>query len=352
MNSRIPALRYGSTMMGFYALVMGLSLGMSLAPVPSRAADRVVFATNWLAQGGHGGYYQAVVDGTYARYGLDVEIRFGGPQVNNRPLLAAGKIDFYMGGNLLPSFDGVRNGIPTTIVAAIFQKDPLVLIAHKGRYASFQDLTTAPKVLISKGGGQFTHWKWLVAAHGFRDEQFRPYGYNLAPFLQDKNLVQQGYATAEPLYAAEQGADPVTYLMADYGWVTYSTTIEVRREMIENNPDLVQRFVDASIIGWYNFLYGDRTDAYKVIIANNPELTEKKLDKEMEQYEKLGIIDVGDALSLGIGAITQERLRAFEKVVVDAGIIETGSVDLNLVATERFVNKGVGIDIRKKATGK
>lgn len=210
------------------------------------SADKVVFGTNWLAQGGHGGYYQAVADGTYEKYDLDVEIRMGGPQVNTRPMLPAGRLDFLMGGNLLLSFDNVRNEIPTTVVAAIFQKDPQILMAHEGAYKDFADLKNAPTVLIGKDG-QFSFWKWLVSAHGFNDDQLRPYGYNLAQYLTDEKMVQQGYGTSEPIYAAAEGAKPASYLLADYGWNTYSTTIETRDQLVEENPELVQRFVNASI---------------------------------------------------------------------------------------------------------
>ena len=317
----------------------------ALASIASLAADKVVFGTNWLAQGGHGGFYQAVADGTYERYGLDVEIEMGGPQVNNRPLLAAGRQDFLMTGNLLQSFDNVRNGIPTVVVAAFFQSDPQALMAHEGAYSSFAEIANAPTILVGKDG-QFSFWKWLVQAHGFKDEQLRPYNYSLAQFLEDDKLVQQCYATAEPIYAADEGAVPETFLLADYGWSTYSTTIETRSELVESNPDLVQRFVNASIEGWYNFLYGDRTAAYKLIMADNPEMTAAKLDKEMDQFEKLGIIDVGEALTKGIGAMDLARVKDFHRLAIDSGILEQ-KVDVAKVATDRFVNKGHGLDIKR-----
>ena len=118
--------------------------------------------------------------------------------------------------------------------------------------------------------------------------------------------------------------------------------------MVKNNPDLVQRFVNASIEGWYNFLYGDRSAAYALIMKDNPEMTKEKLDKEMAQFEKLGIIDVGDALDKGIGAMDMSRVKSFHKLAIDSGIIETGSVDINKVATDQFVNKGHGLDIKAK----
>jgi len=317
----------------------------TLCATAAFAQDKVVFATNWLAQGGHGGFYQALADGTYAEHGLDVDIQMGGPQLNNRPLLQAGKIDFLMAGNLLLSMDNVRNEIPTIVVASYFEKDPQVIIAHGGVYDGWEDLVNAPEILISKDG-QFSFWQWMKAEHGFKDENLRPYGYNLAEFLNDETKVQQGYGTAEPLYAAAAGADVETYLLADYGWNTYSTTLETRVEIVEDNPDLVQRFVDASNIGWYTYLYGDNSAGNAAIIAANPDQTEEKLQAEVAQLKALGIIDSGYQLEAGIGAIDMDRIQAFLDLTVAADIIEEGAVDVAKVATDQFVNKGVGMDLK------
>ena len=322
-----------------------VSLTATLIASTAWANDKVTFATNWLAQGGHGGFYQALADGTYEKYGLEVDIQMGGPQMNNRPMLPAGKVDFLMTGNLLLSMDSVRNEIPTIVVASYFEKDPQAIIAHKGQYSGWNDLANAPEILVSKDG-QFSFWKWMTAEHGFKDESLRPYGYNLAAFLNDEKMVQQAYGTAEPIYAAAAGADVETYLLADQGWSTYSTTIEARVDMVENNPNLVQRFIDASTVGWYNYLYGDNAAGNAAIISANPDQTLEKLTKEALQLKSLGIIDSGKQLEVGIGAIDMARVRAFYNLAVEAGILEAGSVDVAKVATAQFVNKKVGMDLK------
>ncbi len=314
-----------------------------------KARDKVSFGTNWRAQGGHGGFYQAQADGTYERYGLDVTIVQGGPQVNNRPLLAAGKLDFLMAGNLLHSFDNARNDIPTIAVAAFFQRDPQILMAHEGVYADFAALRNARTILIGKDG-QFSFWQWLKSEHGFRDEQLRPYAFNLGPFLKDDKLVQQGYASSEPYTALSQGARPQVFLLADHGWSTYSTTVETRAELIRTKPDLVQRFVDASIIGWVNFLYGDHRPAYQSIRQANPEMTDALLDYELKVFRERGIADSGDSLTRGIGAIDMARVRGFHDKMIKAGLYKPGDVDIDKAVTDRFVNKGIGVDLRKTLT--
>lgn len=308
------------------------------------AADRVVFATNWKAQAAHGGFYQALADGSYAKAGLEVELRPGGPQVNNRPLLPAGKIDFLMTGNLLHSFDNVKNGVPVITVASLFQKDPQALFAHPGQgIKTFDDLKKAPVVFIAKDA-QYSWWAWLKAEQGFKDEQLRPYNYNLAPFLADQRSVQQGYAVEEPISIAKQGGfKPLTFLLADHGYSTYSTTIEARVETVQKRPDLVQRFVDASITGWVNYLYGDRSKADALIRRDNPEMDQATIDQSVQLMKELGVVDSGDSLTLGIGAMKPERVKDFYDKMVRAGLYKPGEVDLGKVVTTQFVNQGVGL---------
>lgn len=327
-----------------------LVLGTMLAGAAFAAAaqDKVVFATNWRAQPAHGGYYQALVDGTYRKYGLEVTIQQGGPQVNNRPMLPAGRIDFLMTGNLLQVFDNNKQKIPTVAVAAIFQKDPQAIIAHPGQgFDTWADLKKAKTVLLSKDG-QFSFWQWMKP-QGFRDEQLRPYNYSLSQFLADKQAVQQGYAISEPLAVQKQaGFEPVVHLLADHGWSTYANILETRQDLVKNKPDLVRRFVEASMIGWYNYLYGDSKAANAEIRKINPDIDDAYIVKTTALMKQMGLIDSGDALKLGIGAITDERMKDFHAKAVAAGLYKAGEVDLASTYTTQFVNKGTGLDLRKK----
>lgn len=331
------------------ALIVGAAGAMSADKAADKAADKVTFATNWKAQAAHGGFYQALADGTYARYGLDVTIRQGGPQVNNRPLLPAGKIDFLMTGNLLHSFDNAKNGVPVMAVASLFQKDPQALMAQPGQgYSKFEDLTRAPVVFIAKDA-QFSWWAWLKADYGFKDSQLRPYNYNLGPFLADKKSVQQGYAVEEPISVQKQGGfKPQVYLLADHGYSTYSTTIEARTETIQQRPELVKRFVEASILGWNTYLYGDRSKGDALILQENPEMDAATITQSVQLMKDLGVVDSGDSLTLGLGAMKPERVKDFHDKMVRAGLYKAGEVDLSKVATYQFVNQGVGLALKKK----
>lgn len=323
-----------------------------IAAGAAQAQDKVTFATNWKAQAAHGGFYQALVDGTYKKYGLDVTIQQGGPSVNNRPLLPAGRIDFLMTGNLLHSFDNVKNKVPTVVVAAMFQKDPQALMAHPGQgYEQFEALKNAPLALVAKDG-QFSWWQWLKAVHGFRDEALKPYNYNLGPWLANPKAVQQGYSVAEPIYAERQGKfKPVVHLLADHGFSTYSTLVEARVDMVKNKPDLVQRFVDASAIGWVNYLYGDRQAAAAAMVKDNPEMTVAEMEASVALMKAQGIVDSGEAATQGIGAMNAARVQDFYAQMVKAGLYKPGEVDLGRVATYQFVNKRVGQDLKARLTG-
>lgn len=329
-------------------LIQTLVFTVSLSGL-AHAQQAVTFATNWKAQAAHGGFYQAVADGTYKQYGLDVTIRQGGPQVNNRPLLPARRIDFLMTGNLLHSFDNVKNGVPVVVVAAMFQKDPQALMAHPNQgYENFSALKNAPIALIAKDG-QFTWWQWLKVAHGFKDEALRPYNYNLGPFLSQPKAIQQGYSVAEPIYIEQQGKfKPVVHLLADHGFSTYSTLIETRTETVKNNPDLVQRFVDASIIGWVNFMNGDRSKANALMIKDNPEISVAEIEASVHLMKQQGIVESGVTAIQGIGTMNPARIEDFYQQMVKAGLYQAKDVDLSKVATTQFVNKQVGVELKKK----
>jgi NitT/TauT family transport system substrate-binding protein len=324
-----------------------LALVLTAPTAIAQALDKVSFGTNWVAEAEHGGHYQALVDGTYRRYGLDVTIVPGGPQVNNRILLPVGKLDFFMSANTLQSFDAVEQNVPTLAVAAMFQKDPQVLIAHPDQgIDKFEDLKQLT-LFISKEG-LASYFQWLKADFGFSEARVKPYTSNAQPFLADKRSAMQGYATSEP-YAIEREArfKPKVFLIADEGFNSYSTLIETRRDLVERKPDLVQRFVDASIIGWANYLYGDNKAANALIRRNNPEMTDELVAYSIAKMKEYGIVDSGDTASLGIGAMTDARMQNFYDKMLRAGVVKP-SIALSKAYTLQFVNKRVGLDLRPR----
>jgi len=319
-----------------------------LAATPTaHAVDRVSFGTNWVAEAEHGGFYQAVADGTYEKYGLEVTIVQGGPQVNNRLLLAVGKLDFAMSANTLQSFEAVAQNIPTIVVAAMFQKDPQVLIAHPDQgIEQFTDLKRL--TLFVSAEGMATYFQWLKADFGFDERKVKPYTFNPQPFLVDKNSAMQGYVTSEP-YAIEKALHvaPKVFLLADQGFNTYSTLIETRRDLVNKKPDLVQRFVDASIIGWYNYLYGDNKAANATIKKLNPEMTDDQLAYSIAKMKEYGIVDSGESLLVGIGAMSDARMASFFEKMARAGVVKP-TIDVRKTYTLQFVDKKVGLELRPK----
>ncbi|MGG7566543.1 ABC transporter substrate-binding protein [Rhodovulum sp. DZ06] len=323
---------------------------LAAAATPASALEKVTFGTNWVAQAEHGGYYQAIADGTFEACGLEVEIRPGGPQVNNRALLMAGKIDFFMGGNLLQPFSAVKEGIPFVVVAAHFQKEPQVLMTHPGKVEKFEDLATLDKYIIGDAG--FTSFfQYFATAYGFDPAKRVPYTYNPAPFIADEASAQQGYVTSEP-YAVEKegGFAPDVWLLADYGFSTYATTVETMKQTIADKPEAVKCFVEASSIGWANYLYGDPSAANALIQEANPSMTDEQIAFSRASMIKYGIVDSGDSLELGIGGMKAETFKDFYAKMIDAGVLEEG-IDIESAYTLEFSNSGVALPVKKKLLG-
>jgi NitT/TauT family transport system substrate-binding protein len=310
----------------------------------------VTFGTNWVAQAEHGGYYQAVADGTYEACGLSVTIVPGGPQVNNRALLMAGKMDFYMGGNMLLPWNARKEGIPLKVVAAHFQKEPQVLLTHPGKVAEFGDLKDLDKMII--GDAAFaSFYQWLKTDYGFAEEKRVPYTFNPAPFIADENSAQQGYITSEPFaIEREAGWSPDIWLLADFGFTTPATTVEAMESTIDSAPEVVKCFVEASSIGWANYLYGDNAAANALIQADNADMSDDQIAYSIAKMKDYGIVDSGIALEQGIGAIDPDAISGFYDKMVAAGVVDPG-IDIAASFTTEFSNTGAALEAKNELLG-
>ncbi len=317
------------------ALVAVLGVGRAAS------AEKVSFGTDWKAQAEHGGFYQAIATGIYQRHGLDVTLRPGGPQVNHAQLLAAGVLDFNMASNSFMPLNFAQEKIPMVTVAAIFQKDPSVLIAHPGQGSDSLAALKGKPIMIS-GDTRIGSWLFLKQKFGFTDDQIRPYSFSVAPFLADPKAIQQGYLTSEPFTIEGQGVKPVVMLLADAGYASYGALIQTSDKLAREKPDLVQRFVDASIEGWYSYLNGDPTPGNTLIKKDNSEMTDALIAYGVAKIKQYGIVDSGDAKANGIGAMTDARWRDFFDAMAKAGVYKP-DLDYRKAFTLQFVNKKIGI---------
>ena len=319
-----------------------LALGGAVIATRARAQvpDKLVLQTGWLAQAEHGGFYQALATGLYAQAGIACEIRMGGPLLDTNMLLMAGRADVILSDGLT-AFNYVRENLPFVEIAAVFQKDPRVILAHPGRgIASLADLKGKPILVANVSRNSF--WPWLRASYGFTDEQIRPYTFSMAPFLTDPALSQQGLLTSEPFDMERAGVKPVVLLLADAGFENYQQTLNTSARLVREKPDLLQRFVDATIKGWISYLHEDPGPANAMIRKANPDMDDAKIEFSRNAMIANGIVESGDAATLGIGAMTDARWRRFYDTMVQAGAVQPG-LEIARAYTTQFVNKRVGL---------
>jgi NitT/TauT family transport system substrate-binding protein len=327
--------------------LLGGGAAFMLAAVPgarvpvAQTLDKVSFQTNWRAQAEHGGYYQAVAAGIYRRNGLDVEVRMGGPQQNPAQLLLAGRVDMIMS-NAFQALNYVRENLPFLCIGSIMQKDPQVLMTHEGNgINSFEDMRGRP-ILIG-AGGRVSYWPFLRRRFGFTDEQIRPYTFNIGPFMADRNAIQQGFLSSEPYAAIQAGARPKVFLLADAGFQNYQTTIDISQRMVNEKRDVVQRFINATMEGWGQYMRSQDIGAANALIKrDNPEMDDAKIAYAIRVMNEQGIVLSGDALQLGIGAMTDARWQSFYEGMRDAGVYPAG-LDFKKAYSLDFVNKRVGL---------
>ena len=284
-----------------HLLTMPILCAMSIA-AGAQQPDRLVFATDWLAQAEHGGFYQAVAEGTYAKHGLDVTIRMGGPQVNGLQLLAAGQLDVVMG-DALQVLSAVEQGVPITAIAATFQKNPTVIIAHPG-VTKLEELKAKP--IAVGAAANTTFWPWLKQRYGFTDDQKRPYAFSVQPFLVDRSLSQQGFATSEPFSIEKGGVKPVVFLLAEQGYPPYSEVLAVRRDMLAKRADAMTRFVRASAEGWKSYL-ANPAPGNALIKRDNPQMGDELLAYGHRKMKEYAIVTGGDVPAAGLLTMTDRR---------------------------------------------
>ena len=315
-----------STLLALAAL--GVSLG-------AQAQEKFIYLTNWFAQAEHGGFYQALAKGLYKEAGLDVSIKMGGPQVNGLQLLAAGQVDCFMGYDV-QTMKAREQGINAVTVAAAFQKDPQVMIGHPETVKTMADLKG--KTILISADANSNYWPWLRATFGLSDAQLRPYTFNIQPFVADKNVVQQGYLSSEP-FAIEKEAKfkPTVLLLADHGWTPYSTTIVCMEDTLKKKPKQVAAFVKASLQGWRDYLKTDPTAANALIKKDNPNMTDDLLANGIKLMLSTGMVLGGDAARLGVGAITDERIKKTYDMMVAMKLLDPAKVDVKKTYTTQFV---------------
>ncbi|MDZ4380448.1 MAG: ABC transporter substrate-binding protein [Parvibaculum sp.] len=338
---------------GLAGAAVAVAIAVVLVIQPGRDTQgnlaHVTFATDWKAQAEHGGFYQALAKGYYEEAGLDVEILEGGPGVNVAQLLAAHSVDFGLGSNSFVPLNMAAADAGAKAVMASFQKDPQVFITHpRDDVTSIADMKGKPIMVSDATVSAF--WQWLKSKYGFEDTQIRKYTFNLAPFLTDEKAIQQGYLSSEPYMIRQQGIEPQVFLLSDYGYPGYAAFILASDRMIAERPEVVQAFVDASIKGWVSYIYGDPSAANELIKRDNPEMTDDVIANAIRLMKENGIVDSGETLELGAGAMTNERWQKFYDEMATAGVYD-GSVSVHSAYTLEFVNQGVGLDLKKELTG-
>jgi NitT/TauT family transport system substrate-binding protein len=286
------------------------------------AQEKLTYMTNWYAQAEHGGFYQAVATGIYKKYGLDVTIKMGGPQVNIMQMLGAGQTDCIMGSSDLQIMVARSNGLPIVTLAASFQKDPQVLIAHED-VKKFEDMK-GKTILIASSARQ-GYWLWLKNKYGLEDGQTRPYTFNIQPFVADKNTVQQGYLTSEPFAVQKAGVKANTFLFADHGWPSYSTTISCLEQTVKDKPKAMAAFVKGTMEGWKSY-FADPAPANALIKKDNPNMSDEQLAYSVAKLKEMGIVTGGGASKNGIGSIELDRIRKNHAFLVDNKLVDPGKV--------------------------
>lgn len=314
------------------ALLLGAA-GLCAASM-AQAEEKFVYMTNWYAQAEHGGFYQAIATGLYKKAGLDVTIKMGGPQVNVLQVMAAGQADCVMGSSNLQMMQARANGLPVVTIASMFQKDPQALIAHED-VQSLSDLKDKTILIASAAHQGF--WPWLKNEFGFTDAQTRPYTFNVQPFVASKDVAQQGYITSETFAISKAGVKFNAFLFADAGYPAYATTVTCMDDTVKERPEVLKKFVQASLEGWKSYL-ADPAPGNALIKKDNTSMTDEQLAYSVEKIKEYGLVTGGDASTHGIGYMSPERVQQGYDFLVKNNLLDPSKVKVDDTVTYQFMD--------------
>jgi NitT/TauT family transport system substrate-binding protein len=280
----------------------------------------VRFTLNWLPTPDHAGYYAAKIGGIYEKYGLDVAIRPGGPQVNVHQLLAANQTDMIMG-TTMRAFNARSEGIPIVTVASWYQRDATTFMLHPDNKATNLAELKSNQVMIPNIA-KVNYWPWLKVKFGFNDDQLKPYDFAFRAWAINPLAISQGYITTDkPNMIAAGVPNGRSLLLADFGWNQYINTVDVLEEMIATRPEVIRAFLKATAEGWRAYL-NDPTAVNSELTRLNPDLGKEAAMSGYEIIKSYKLLGVSAADEGKIGQISGERLKDFADEMVKAGALK------------------------------
>lgn len=257
------------------------------APEGAVAVAPVSIQLNWYPESEHGGVYQAIAEKTYESADLDVTVHPGGA---NTPI--AGELQLGRSQFAITNADDVvlfrRGGADIVAVAAVVQNSPRCILVRAESPAESLD-QLAGMTLQRQAGRSFVEF---MRGRGLLDGvQEVPYLGTVAPLVADPNVAIQAYLFSEPLQAEQAGVDVRALMVSDLGWNPYSSVLVTTGTLIQEQPELVQTVVDATLSGWRSYLQDPSAGNPLILQANSHGLTAQTLDYGVDKLRQLAMPD-------------------------------------------------------------
>jgi NitT/TauT family transport system substrate-binding protein len=258
-----------SVITGTFAAALGLAMAAS-------AQTPVTFQLNWMAGGPNAGFAAAVAEGYYKEAGLDVTIVQGNGSGNTAQLVANGRAQLAYA-DAVAVTQLIAKGAPMKVVSTIYQSNPnAVMSLKKANIKSVGDLK-GKKVGVPSGSSQTTMLPLLLKANNLKESDINMIDMPVASMVP---ALLQGQVDAYQIQAESQGAQLDVYRFADHGVPTVSTSIFASNDYLKSNPDVVKKFIAASLKGWA-FALDNPAKAIQDLKKVFPEVNEKLATAEL-----------------------------------------------------------------------
>ena len=258
--------------------------------------NQVTVQLKWIHQAQFAGMYIAEKKSFYAEENIDVMLIPGGPEITDTiiPGLVKGNSEFAIisGDQLLLARS---EGEPLVAIAAIFQNNPYVYLTLKDSGIERPQDFAGKKLMIS-ADGELPHTA-LMNKLGIDPAtiEYIPYEREVLPLTSGQIDVYMAYRTGTGLAFDETGYEFNVIWVADYGIGGYADTIVTTEQMVQQNPELVEKFLRATIKGW-RYAIENQDEAVAVTMEYGATLNKDRQKRMMTTQTPIihtGEVDIG-----------------------------------------------------------
>ena len=314
-------------------LLISLFLFGCTSVVEQQELQDITLKLKWVHQAQFAGNYMAKEKGFFEEQGLNVKIEpfsFEDPTID---AVANGNAEFGITGAdevLLAR----EKGLPIKAFAVIYKTNPVVAYSLKESGIVKPQDFIGKKVGLERGVNVDTLYFAMMSKLGIDRSQITEIdiGYDATELLNGETDVSTGYIINEPHQAMEAGYEVNTILMADYGVNMYADVLFTTEQIINEQPELVEKFLKANLGGW-QYAIENEEEAVDIVLKYATDRT-----KSHESYMLSASIPLIYSANVNLGSMEKTEWQRINDILFEQGLLKQEQ-NIEEAYTSEFLDK-------------